>query len=232
MGRLTVKPARTISTGVYDILQEDILQLRRKPGESIDSNEIAADLSVSRAPVRDALIKLERDGLVDIFPQRGTYVSRINLKRVDEECFLRRSLELSVLPLFLKQCGSDALSQFSKCILLQKQALEDKDYVSLQEYDDAFHSVFFLAAHKELCWSLIQSASGHYKRIRLLSLWEHDISAGVVEEHEEILRTVRLCDEFALAELMCSHLSRLVVQEGLFREKHPDYFTDDSGAPF
>lgn len=220
-----IQAAQNISTGVYDILRGDILALRRKPGEAIDIKEIEGMLRVSRAPVRDALIKLRADGLVDILPQRGTYVSRIDLARVEEERFLRKNLELSVLPIFIKAAGDDAFARLARLIERQKAALAEQDYLKLQTEDDAFHGVFFRAAKKELCWQVIQTVSGHYKRIRMLSLWETDISFGVVEEHEKLLEAAKAKEEETLLTLARSHFAKLNVQERVLTQKYPDYFT-------
>lgn len=224
MQQSLMQSVQNISTNVYDILRRDILTFRRKPGEPIDMKQISNDLQVSRAPVRDALMKLRVDGLVDIFPQRGTYVSKIDLSRVEEERFLRKSLELSVLPLFLLESSSEAFSRLSRCIQRQREAIQKQDYTMLQEYDDAFHSVFFLTAKKEMCWNQILSISGHYMRIRLLSLLESDISEGVIAEHDALLETALARDQEKLIELSCSHFSRLNVQEKLLLEKYPEYF--------
>lgn len=229
MGRLALHSVRTIGTDVYDLLRQDILNLQRKPGEPIDSNQLAGELRVSRAPVRDALMRLRTEGLVHMLPQRGTYVSRISLQRVGEECFLRKSLELSVIPHFLKRSGPQAMAAFQKCIQEQKDALESGDYLWLQRCDDAFHGVLFLVANKAMCWNLIQSESGHYQRIRLLSLWQRDISSNVVDEHVAIMEAARQKDEAGLSLILRSHLSRLVDQERQLVEAYPHYF-DDSAA--
>lgn len=222
-----LQPVQNIGTEVYTILRQEILLLRRKPGEPIDIKQIENDLQVSRAPVRDALIKLRGDGLVDVRPQRGTYVSRIDLSRVEEERFLRNSLELSVLPIFLKESSEAAFTKLSKCIRQQREAQENGDYAGMQKYDDAFHAVFFLTAKKEMCWNLIQAISGHYMRIRLISLLENDIADGVVAEHEKLLEAAMQGSAERLIELSQSHFSRLTMQEKSFVQKYPDYFSEN-----
>src|SRR5690554_1963253 len=83
----------TVSEEIYRTLREEILSLRFKPGEELNLQVLCDQLQVSRSPVRDALMRLASDNLVDIFPQRGTRVSLINLREVEEERFLRKSLE-------------------------------------------------------------------------------------------------------------------------------------------
>ena len=87
---------RTSSETIYDTLKDEIIFLKRKPGEEIDQDEISRRFDVSRSPVRDALMRLRSDALVVMRPQRGCWVSRIDLSRVDDECFFRLALEKSV----------------------------------------------------------------------------------------------------------------------------------------
>jgi DNA-binding GntR family transcriptional regulator len=91
-------PSHTIGDGVYFTLRKNIVNLNLKPGEPLNVKSISEKLGVSRTPVRDAFIKLEKEGLVDVFPQKGTSVSRIDLRRVDEEKFIRESLEEKAAP--------------------------------------------------------------------------------------------------------------------------------------
>ncbi|NCC13626.1 MAG: GntR family transcriptional regulator, partial [Spirochaetia bacterium] len=93
----------TASEEIYQTLRSEILSLRFKPGEELNLQLLSTQLQVSRSPVRDALMRLSGDNLVDIFPQKGTRVSLINLKQVEEERFLRKSLEESAVRKFIYQ---------------------------------------------------------------------------------------------------------------------------------
>ena len=115
---------RTSSETIYDTLKDEIIFLKRKPGEEIDQDEISRRFDVSRSPVRDALMRLRSDALVVMRPQRGCWVSRIDLGRVDDECFFRLALEKSVIErykMFMKPSDITRLEYF---IALQKEAME------------------------------------------------------------------------------------------------------------
>ena len=77
----------------YRVLKENIMRLNLKPGESISEIELSEALDVSRTPVREAIVKLSEEKLVDVFPQRGSFVSKINLNLVEEAVFLRELCE-------------------------------------------------------------------------------------------------------------------------------------------
>jgi len=179
--------SQTISDKVYDGLRNAIITLDLKPGDEINVKSISENLGVSRSPVRDALLRLEKEGLVDIVPQKGTCVSRIDLSRANEERFLRACLEDEVIRLFIKRHGENDISRLRQSLDLQQDSLEKKDYISFLSQDDLFHETFFQATEKTMCWHIIQSMSGHYRRVRLISLWNAKIISNVISQHAELL---------------------------------------------
>ena len=223
----TLLPKHTslsIGDGVYYSLRKNIITLNLKPGEPLNIKTISEKLNVSRTPVRDALIKLAKEGLVDVIPQKGTSVSKIDLKRVEEERFLRESLELRAIEIFIGIQKESDISRMRSILDIQKECVAKNDLLALQEYDDEFHKVFFTATEKETCWDIIQSMSGHYRRIRLISLWERPIIDKVIDQHEKILDCVlRANVEEAIAAFK-DHSSRIIIEEKELTEKSPEYF--------
>ncbi|HOQ75355.1 MAG TPA: GntR family transcriptional regulator [Thermoclostridium sp.] len=221
-----------IGDGVYYSLRKNIITLNLKPGEPLNIKTISEKLNVSRTPVRDALIKLAKEGLVDVIPQKGTSVSKIDLKRVEEERFLRESLELRAIEMFIGIQKESDISRLRSIIDIQKECAAKNDLIALQEYDDEFHKVFFTATEKETCWEIIQSMSGHYRRIRLISLWERPIIDKVIDQHEKILDCiVRSKVEESIAAFK-DHSSRIIVEEKELTGKYPEYFKLQSDDDF
>ena len=105
----------------YRVLKENIMRLNLKPGESISEIELSEALDVSRTPVREAIVKLSEEKLVDVFPQRGSFVSKINLNLVEEAVFLRELCEKKILEIACKDPVSDSLiTELEKNIEYQK----------------------------------------------------------------------------------------------------------------
>ncbi len=90
---------QSVGEYVYNTIKKNIINLNIKPGDRISEKEIADMLNLSRTPVREAFIKLSKEGVVNVLPQRGTYISRIDLKQVEEARFIRASLEKAVMGL-------------------------------------------------------------------------------------------------------------------------------------
>ncbi|MTI62053.1 MAG: GntR family transcriptional regulator [Firmicutes bacterium] len=228
--QLSNQASFNIGDNVYYTLRKNILSLNLKPGEALSIKDISEKLNVSRSPVRDALIKLEKEGLVNIIPQKGTIVSKIDLKRVAEERFLRESLEENTIKLFVSVCKESDIQILRHCIEMQQQSIKDNDYMSFLKYDDNFHSVFFKSTDKNMCWEIIQSMSGHYKRIRLMSLWDKKILSNVVVQHLEVIEKICNNNLEGVVDIIKKHLSKIFVEETELINKYPEFFKERENA--
>src|SRR5476651_940833 len=85
--------AATAASKIYSDLRAELVSLQRRPGEVISEAEIALSYGVSRTPVREAILKLSDEGLLEIFPQSGIFVSRIPVAALPEAIIIRKSLE-------------------------------------------------------------------------------------------------------------------------------------------
>jgi len=217
---------KTISDSVYYTLRKNILDLNLKPGKSISIKDISEELGVSRSPVRDAVIKLGKDGLVDSIPQSGTTVSKIDLNRVAEERFLREALEEKTLQLFLEEYQEKDILFLQERIQSQKQCMENGYYSEFLEQDDLFHEIFFQVSKKVMCWNLIKSMSGHYRRVRFMSLWNDSIMQQIIVEHEQLLKLIAAKDKTETTSLIKTHCSKQEKEEKRLLKKFPEYFCE------
>ena len=195
---------RTSSETIYDTLKDEIIFLKRKPGEEIDQDEISKRFDVSRSPVRDALMRLRSDALVVMRPQRGCWVSRIDLSRVDDECFFRLALEKSVIERY-------------------KMFMKPSDITRL-EYDDDMHAIFFEATGLMRIWQLILRETGNHRRVRILSMGSRDVLQKNINQHEELVDALKKKDFTLAVTLETEHLSKLKYETDVIIESHPEYF--------
>ncbi len=231
---MSVRGKGSISDTVYEGLRKSIITLKLKPGDEININSIAENMSASRSPVRDALLRLEKEGLVDIMPQKGTRVSRIDLALMHEERFLRATLEEKIIGLCIKKQTHSDLVRMETVLQLQKKSLETPDFISFLDYDDDFHQIFFEAANKRMCWEIVQSTSGHYRRFRLLILRNASEAKQIYAQHLELFEMIRKKHTEDALDRIRAHLSKIIIEEIELREEYPDYFTNpaDSTAWF
>lgn len=217
----------TVQGAVYTALKNSIMSLQLKPGTVMSTQEIATKLNVSRTPVREAFIRLQREGLVDIYPQKETIVSKINLNRVREERFIRESLEIAVLSLFIKKCTERDIANLRMIIQAQKKFCEEKDYIQFLEMDIEFHKIFYDVAEQQLAWDTIKNVNGHYNRIRLMSVWSEEIIYNAIKQHEDIVDAILKKDERKARQEMTYHLEKLIVEKNIMVKEYPEYFESE-----
>jgi DNA-binding GntR family transcriptional regulator len=210
---------------VYTALRRSIMNLNLAPGTIVSEKEISLRYKVSRTPVREAFIHLSKEGLVKVIPQRETLVSLIDFGRVEQELFLRASLETAVLEPFIGKCQAEHIRELEDIIEAQKSAYSRDEFINFMNFDDHFHHVFFAAAGHDLGWEVLESMCGHYRRVRLLSVWLNGIADDIVSQHMELLSAVKKKDLRETRLKLNRHLNKLYAEEKMLREKFPDYFT-------
>ncbi|EAU46180.1 GntR family transcriptional regulator [Salipiger bermudensis] len=212
------------SVALHDSLRERILNLDLAPGQYISRSEIAAEYQVSLTPVRDALIKLEEEGLIHIYPQSKTEVSKIDLSHARETHFLRLSLELEIVSR-LAAMGASAPVQPARSSLAQQIAAHDaNDLSSFVRLDRAFHHALYEAIGMEALSSVIEARSGHIDRLRKLNLPAPGKSESIVGCHTRILEAIERGDVEAARAVLREHLSGTLAMADEIRERNPDFF--------
>lgn len=213
---------------VYRTLRDKIVSMELKPGTTISTQEIADSMSVSRTPVREAFIRLQREDLLDVTPQRSTIVSKINMDRVYQERFIREALEIEVAQKFIEVATPEVLARMRRNIEKQYAAIEEQRYVDYLELDNALHQTAFTETHEDLGRSIVQQMNGHYDRIRLISAWEGQIVYTAMQEHEKYVDYIERKDALHARKLLRSHLQALRMQEEILLTNWSEYFNDAS----
>ncbi len=225
-----MNPRNTTAEEIYNIIKKRILHLEYKPGLALSALTLSEEMNVSRSPAREALIKLSADELVEIFPQKGTRVTLINLNKVSEERFLRKSLEEFALRAFHEKHSSRDIAMMKQILEDQRQAWEDQDYVSFINMDNEFHKCIFLSISKPRCWSLIESFASNEFRIRLLSCRYVEKTTDIVlQNHTDLVNALEAGDLDLSLEITHQHLSRISNEIPKLIEEHPEIFSMDSG---
>lgn len=208
---------------VIRVLQYNIENLNLKPGQLVSENEISQILGVSRTPVREAFIELSRSSMVKIYPQRGTYISLIDMKVVEESRFMRCVLETAVVKLACDMLTEDDIAVLEDNVQLQGLCVKRKDYKRLLSLDNIFHEHLFKACDMMMTYNLIQSVMSHFNRVRILNFVNMDMQI-TVDEHRGILQAIKDKDKELSASRMEKHLSRVILDQSYLTKIHPEYF--------
>ena len=217
---------QTTAEDIYSILKSRILDLHYIPGYSLSAASLSEELEVSRSPVREALIKLAVDNLVEIFPQIGTRVSLINLDKVGEERFLRKSLEESAIKEFVESHTKENLVHMRNLVSKQKDSLQNKEIVKFLKQDDEFHEESFKSINKRSCWTLATNFTANEHRLRLLSLSSIGGTQDIVlEAHLNLITAIENRQEASAVKILHQHLSRISNEISKLVAQYPDIFT-------
>lgn len=209
---------------VYRTLRDRIVHMELLPGTVISTQEIADQLAVSRTPVREAFIRLQQEDLLTMAPQRYTMVSRIDLQRVHQECFIREALELGNLHRFVPLASQSTVNRMRESIKQQTIAMDERRFNDHVELDNQFHRIAFRETNERLALNLIRQMNGHYDRTRLVAIWEPENAYGAIEEHRIMVDLIEEKNLHAIEQLMRKHLGLLQVLEQDFLKRYPDYF--------
>ncbi len=224
MSEIHLSSSRTVTSQIYKELRWRILSMQLVPGSTMSEQETANTLGVSRTPVREAFIRLSREKLIIISPQRRTAVAKISVERAKQERFLRESLERSVLEQFVQEQSEEVLLHLEEVIALQKKAQEEEDFVAFHNYDDQFHKTFYDATGRELCYQVLMRNCYDYQRLRYLSSWSDEkIQSLNIHQHEKMLAYIKAGDNANVQTLLQSHVRRFFDEMKSLKEKYPQY---------
>jgi len=216
---------------VYRALRDDVVSMRRKPGEPIIEREIAVARGVSRKPVREALLRLADESLVEIFPQSGTFVARIPVSALPEAILMRTALEQTTARLAAERAGKSDVAHLRDLLKHQRRVEARADRDRFHEADEAFHAAIAAAAGHPGIWHFIEQVKIQVDRYRRLTLPVPGRMRHVIEEHAAIVSAIEAHDEHAAAAAMAAHLERLRASIGDVRDLNPDYFVDGAAPP-
>ena len=208
------------------MLRASIETVEFPPGLRLSENELAERLGVSRTPIREALLGLRDDRMVEIVPQLGTFVARITRAALEDAQFIRESLECAAVADAAEHAGEEDIAALYAIVARQAQTRDAADLERFYALDDELHRSLCAIGGRSIAWSISQRASGHLNRVRRLSLPVHDYIAEMVSQHTTVIDAVAEHDPEAAAGSLRAHLSRVLVGLGEIAHAHPDYFED------
>lgn len=217
-------PHRTAATRVYSALRAQIISLELLPETTLVRNDIAEAFGVSRSPVREAIQRLEQEGLVISYPQSRTVVSKIDVAHARETQFLRIGAELEVTQTLARAGDPALLAPTTRLLRMQKLAGEDRDIGEFSTLDRLFHLSLFEAVGVRALWHVISDRSGHIDRLRHLNLPDPGKIAEVIRHHEDILAAISSGDRDAVEKAVRTHLSGTLAATQHIMAQHPQYF--------
>jgi DNA-binding GntR family transcriptional regulator len=215
---------------VYRILRKNIMNLNLSPGDSINENELTNIFKMSRTPIHEAIIKLNSEMLIDIFPQSGTKISKIDIHILNEGVYVRNLIE----PDLIKKLSTNMRTQD---IQLMKENLKEQfeiandgtDVNTFFTIDDKFHHFIYTFSYKENVWNYIKAVTTHYDRVRYMDaiLGSGNLN-NFYEEHYQIFNILQIgySEDFDIDKFYTNHLNSYKKTLPELMKKNPDFFTN------
>ncbi|MFE6451517.1 GntR family transcriptional regulator [Nocardiopsis dassonvillei] len=209
-----------------DTIRRAIITLELKPGTPLSENELAAELAVSRTPVRESLILLREEGLVEVYPQVGTFVSLVDPERVRQAQFIREAVECTSLAQARPPFSADHVGDLRVLLGAQREADGGADHDRFFELDEDFHRSLLALAGNESAWRTVNAAKAHLDRARRLSLIDTRPIGELVDQHTLVVDAIEAGDTGTAVEALRSHLRAVFEDVGRIRAASPEFFSD------
>ncbi|MCQ8190790.1 GntR family transcriptional regulator [Streptomyces rugosispiralis] len=212
---------------VHEVLRSRIVGLELEPGSAVSENDLAAELGVSRTPVRESLILLADEGLVDIYPQMGTFVSRIRERDVASAQFIREALECAALREAVGKAGARDVAELRVLLTAQEEADRQADMEGFFQLDEEFHARLMAVSGHASAWPVVSQAKAQLDRARRLSLPMTQQMSLLIGQHREVVDLLEAGDLDRADEALRSHLRLVFSDVEKIRSKHPELFSDE-----
>src|SRR5690606_29183906 len=216
----------TIGGRVYGAVRNAIVQLHFRPGNLLSEAEIANQLGVSRQPVREAFIKLSEAGMVEIRPQRGTFVRMISKREVENARFLREAIEVAIVRKAAVQAGPQSIEILRDIIGRQRATARKGDTAAFLRLDEQFHQGIAASVDCDDAWRVLDSLKAQMDRVRYLSLPQATPLDVIIDQHERIVEAIEHKSPGDAEEGMHAHLREILNSLPKLAEANRDYFVD------
>ena len=216
---------------VYQSLKEDIISLKLKPGQKISENEIASIYNASRSPIKTAFQRLQGEKYIDIIPQKGSFVTLLDMKYIRDVIYMRAVLELDMLRTIIEKNLAAKIVADLKQNLEEQRSLIDSNSLtptSFYDIDSAFHNLLFRAAGRECMWEVIQGFQVYYTRFRILDTVTTERYEELYNDHKLIIDALEKEDFDRLSVHVMDHLhSNLHRLDSKIKGEYSNYFVKD-----
>lgn len=219
-----ITASEPVNQQIYRFLRQDIVTCAIHPGALLSEKEVSTRFNVSRQPVREAFIKLAEAGLVQVLPQRGTFVRKISAQRVADGRFIREAVEVAVVRRAAAQADPAALAELGHNLQLQRLAAQRHDSQAFLLLDDEFHRLIAQSIRCELAWETVENIKATMDRVRFLTLSEVSPPERLIEQHQQIYQAIVDGDADAAENALRRHLQQMIFSITPIAEQNSDWF--------
>lgn len=214
------------ATQIHAALRDEIVRMQLKPLDMLNEKQLGQRFGVSRTPVREALLRLADEGLVEIYPQSGTFVSRIPRRALYEAILIRKALEATTVSLAIASMKDDRLRELDANQMALKQAADSGAIPRFHQIDSEFHQLIADIAGYPGIWAVIAQVKVQIDRYRYMTLPQNGRLDLVIAEHAAVIEGMRRRDDGAAVLAMTRHIGRLTEELDDIEHLDPELFLD------
>ena len=224
-----ILPDQSKSQQVYNQLRDAIVDLKFNPGDAVNKELICETLNISRTPVTEAFARLVEDGLMDVYPQHGSYISKIRISDVHQGSFLRRALELEAVRTVAHNLTPEQAETLKRNLRYQQNCLDAGDLDDLHRLDKGMHHMIAEFTGFPRVSRILESSRGQLDRVRKLFLGDDSERAReTLKEHILIVDAIIDHQPEAAVQAMKSHLDKTPAKLELLMRQQPELFDNES----
>jgi DNA-binding GntR family transcriptional regulator len=223
--------ARSATEQVFEHLRAQIVGLTLRPGTVLARPALCDYFQLSQSPIREALLRLEEERLVDIYPQHQTRVRAIDLAAARQAHFFRLSVELEIAWVLARDPRPALGRQLTDLVARQRGCLEAGDFERFARIDMAFHKRMYDASELPDLWAMMRSCSGNLDRLRRLHLPLNGKALSILRQHDRIARCIAEGDAAGAQRAVRQHLSGTLQALDELRARFPDMLLPADYAP-
>ena len=191
---------------VFNTLRKAILRGELKPGERLMEIQLANKLGVSRTPIREAIRKLELEGLVLMIPRKGAEVAQITEKNMQDVLEVRKALEELSVQLACERITPEQAEEMKMAAEDFRKVLKSGDVTKIAEADVKFHDIIFAATNNQRLITLLNNLREQMYRFRVEYLKQKECYPQLLEEHDKLIALISGGEVEEACELMGCHI--------------------------
>ncbi|WP_343315578.1 GntR family transcriptional regulator [Brucella sp. BE17] len=215
--------SRQVALQVYEILRDRILKVELTPGTVLSRNALQLEFGISQTPVRDALMRLQEEGIVDVYPQYATVVARIDVDHARQAQFLRLSIELEAVRWLTDERSSETAVELGEILARQRAVASPETYNAFDSIDRDFHRHLYEKTGIAQLWTNVRRQSVHIDRLRRLNLPMPGKMQTVLSEHQAIVDGIASGRASVAEGALRKHLSGTLSIIDVIGAEFPDY---------
>jgi DNA-binding GntR family transcriptional regulator len=216
---------------IHALLRREIIAGRLLPRTTLSEQDLSQRYGVSRTPVREAVIKLAEEGLVETYPQYGSFVAPIKLQEVFDSQFVREAVESAAVQLAVERIEAAEAKALASILERQRLLYRAGDDEGFFAADEQMHALIIKIAGHPNAWRQVESAKAQMDRVRHLTIRIPTKLSSVIAEHGVIVDRLIARDGAGALEAMRVHLRGLFRSVGILMQENPSYFADDAARP-